>query len=171
VLLSALSNTDKQKEGYLAKADAYLDKPFQIDILLLIIKNLLLKQVERKEYYKSSVEILPDEFLDNTLDQDFLNRVLMLLESNLQDSTYSVERLSMDMHMDRTGLFRKIKALTGLSPSAFIRSVKLKKAKQLLIQGLAVADVADKVGFGTVSYFSKCFQEEFGCRPSLMNRK
>ena len=70
------------------------------------------------------------------------------------------------MRMDRTGLYRKLVAVVGKTPTNFIRSVRLKRAARLLEQGYTVAEVTDSVGFSTSSYFSKCFQEEFGVRPS-----
>ena len=70
------------------------------------------------------------------------------------------------MGMDRTGLYRKLVAVVGKTPTNFIRSVRLKRAAQLLEEGYTVAEVTDSVGFSTSSYFSKCFQEEFGVRPS-----
>ena len=84
----------------------------------------------------------------------------------MDNQEYSVETLSRDMGMDRTGLYRKLIALVGKTPTSFIRSVRLKRAAQLLEKGYTVAEVADCVGFSTSSYLCKCFQEEFGVRPS-----
>ena len=82
------------------------------------------------------------------------------------NASYSIEQLSKDLFMDRTGLYRKLSVIVGQTPSEFMRSVRLKRAAQLLESGLAVSDVAAQVGFGTTSYFTKCFQEEFGIKPS-----
>ena len=91
---------------------------------------------------------------------------------NLTNPAYSVEAWSRDLCMDRTGLYRKLVAIVGKTPTNFIRSVRLKQAAHLLEEGYTVAEVADMVGFSTSSYLSKCFQEEFGVRPSqYVNRK
>lgn len=95
-----------------------------------------------------------------------LQKVLGFIEKNLDNPAYSVEQLSKDMAMDRTNLYRKLSAAAGMTPSDFIRSVRLKHAAQLLEKGYRVSEVASEVGFGTTSYFSKCFQEMFGVAPS-----
>ena len=99
-------------------------------------------------------------------DETFLRKVLQYIEQNLDNPEYSVEVLSRDMGMDRTGLYRRLISVVGKTPTNFIRSIRLKRAAQLLKEGYTVAEVADLVGFNTSSYLSKCFQEEFGMRPS-----
>ena len=89
------------------------------------------------------------------------------VERHLDDTDYSVERLSADVGMSRMNLYRKLQSLTGQSPSGFVRTIRLKKAAALLAgHGLTVAEVADRVGFSTPSYFSKCFKEMFGVLPT-----
>ena len=88
-------------------------------------------------------------------------------ERNSQRSEEAAADVAERVGMDRSNLYRKLSAITGQSPTEFIRSVRLKRAAQLLESGLTVAEVADRVGFtGTTSYFAKCFQEEFGVKPS-----
>ena len=85
----------------------------------------------------------------------------------MDNPDYSVQQLSQDLGMDRTVLYKKMQSITGLAPSEFIRSIRLKRAAQLLTQGqYRVAEVAEKVGFNTQKYFSKYFQEAFGMSPS-----
>ena len=92
--------------------------------------------------------------------------MLQYIEQNLDNPEYSVEVLSRDMGMDRTGLYRRLISVVGKTPTNFIRSIRLRRAAQLLKEGYTVAEVADLVGFNTSSYLSKCFLEEFGMRPS-----
>ena len=119
-----------------------------------------------KEVFKNSAEIKPDEITIGKTDSLFMEKALQKVHENMENTAYSVKQLSSDLNMDRTGLFRKIKAITGLSPTAFIRSIKLKHARQLLDEGKSVSEVSVKVGFSSLSYFGKCFQQEYGKKPS-----
>lgn len=121
---------------------------------------------KRKELLKTAQKPASDNSLLSAADEAFLRKVLQFVEQNLDNSEYSVEVLSRDMGMDRTGLYRRLISVVGKTPTNFIRSIRLKRAAQLLKEGYSVAEVADLVGFSTSSYLSKCFQEEFGMRPS-----
>ncbi len=166
ILLTARSSEDVQIEAYEAGIDACIGKPFNMDILLLQIKHLIEQQEKRKELFRKSVVITPETVVTTPVDESLLKKALACIEKNLANPSYSVEQFSKDMCMDRTGLYRKLMALSGQSPTMFIRSIRLKRSTQLLEQGRPVAEVADMVGFGTASYFSKCFQEEYGVKPS-----
>ena len=141
------------------------------DILLLRIQHL----IERCSRYEQQYESVPETTENddrqepslNAADSEFLNKAIALVEANINTPNYSVEQLSKDLCMDRTGLYKKLNALLDKSPSLFIRSVRLKKAATLLREGqMSVSDIAVAVGFSSASYMSKCFQEEFGCKPS-----
>ncbi len=99
-------------------------------------------------------------------DEKFIQNALNYVETNLDNSNYNVEQLSRDLGMDRTGLYRKLVSIMGKTPTSFIRSVRLKRAARLLQEGYTVAETADQVGFGTSSYLSKCFKDEYGIKPS-----
>lgn len=132
------------------------------------MKTAFLQNVNKE--LKEQLEMLRQSTPDNSslpiVDEAFLHKVLEYVELNLDNPEYSVELLSRDMGMDRTGLYRKLISIVGKTPTNFIRSIRLKRATQLLKEGYTVAEVADRVGFSTSSYLSKCFQEEFGMRPS-----
>ena len=166
ILLSARSSEESKLKGFEAKADAYIGKPFNLEILKQRIQNLVQEQQSRKEVFKNSPKIKPDEITIGKTDSLFMEKALQQVHKNMENSAYSVQQLSSDLNMDRTGLFRKIKAITGLSPTAFIRSIKLKHARQLLEEGKSVSEVSVKVGFSSLSYFGKCFQQEYGKKPS-----
>lgn len=105
-------------------------------------------------------------------DARFLSHAIELVEKNLHIPGYSVEQLSRDLCMERTGLYRKLVALLDQSPSLFIRGIRLRRAAQLISEGrLSMAEIADCTGFSSSSYLSKCFQEMYGCRPSEYARK
>lgn len=166
ILLTAKTSDQAQIEGFEAGADAYISKPFNMDILLLRIQHLIEQQNQRKKVFKNAIAIDPDNFISSNVDKKLIKDALRHIEKNIDNASYSVEQLSKDLFMDRTGLYRKLSAIVGQTPSEFMRSVRLKRAAQLLVEGLPVAEVAAKVGFGTTSYFTKCFQDEFGIKPS-----
>jgi DNA-binding response OmpR family regulator len=167
ILLTAKSSDQAQIEGFEAGADAYIIKPFNMDILLLHIDRLVELQQQRKTAFKKTIALNPESFTNTNVDEELIKKALKYIEKNIDNASYSVELLSKDMCMDRTGLYRKLSAIVGQTPTEFIRSVRLKRAAQLLESGLPVTEVAERVGFwGTTSYFAKCFQEEFGVKPS-----
>ncbi len=166
VLLSAKSSDEVQSEGFRAGADAYVTKPFNMEILHLRIENLIEQQNRRRKIFKTELYISPDSLSISSLDEVFIKNTLEQINKNIANPSYSVDQLSKEMCLDRTGLYRKIKAITGQTPSELIRSVKIKRAAQLLKLGFPVAEVVEKVGFASSSYFARCFQEEFKCKPS-----
>ena len=137
-----------------------------LDVLIIEMRQLLEQQETRKKQINTINEKEEKQELLSETDEAFIRKVLKNVEQNLDNQEYSVETLSRDMGMERTGLYRKLIALVGKTPTSFIRSVRLKRAAQLLEKGYTVAEVADCVGFSTSSYLCKCFQEEFGVRPS-----
>ena len=171
ILLTAKASDKAQIEGFEAGADAYITKPFNMEILLMRIDNLIEQQDERKNAFRNTITINPESFTSTNVDEDLIKKVLNHIERNMGNTSYSVEQLSKDMFMDRTGLYRKLSAIVGQSPTEFIRSVRLKRAAQLLGSGLSVTEVAERVGFGTTSYFTKCFHEEYGIKPSQYNKQ
>ena len=140
------------------------------EMLLLKIKSLVeecdryQKDTKNKEENK---EIVDDKI--NVLSEEqskFISQAVEFVEKNLNNN-YSVEQLSRDMCMDRTGLYKKLNAALDISPSIFIRSIRLRRALQLLEENrLNITDIAEEVGFSSASYMSKCFIEEYGCKPS-----
>jgi signal transduction histidine kinase/DNA-binding response OmpR family regulator/ligand-binding sensor domain-containing protein len=167
IMLTARNSDQAQIESFEAGADAYVTKPFNMDIVRLHIDRLTELQQQRKSSFKKTIAINPESFTNTNIDEDLIIKALKYIENNIDNASYTVEQLSKDMCMDRTGLYRKLTAITGLTPTEFIRSIRLKRAAQLLANGLSVTEVADRTGFrGTTSYFAKCFQEEFGVKPS-----
>jgi transcriptional regulator GlxA family with amidase domain len=113
----------------------------------------------------------PHEAVDVTKDMrsedaEFLHRAIALVEQNM-NSSYSVEQLSRDLCMERTGLYKRLSALIDQSPSLFMRSIRLRRAAELIKEGsMTITEVAEATGFSSASYLSRCFQEEYGCKPS-----
>lgn len=131
--------------------------------LLLNLKEILQRQ---KEESSPGPIAKKDEKLLSVSDEKFIQQALNYVEQNMDNTEYSVEQLSKDLGLDRTGIYRKLVSIIGKTPTSFIRSIRLKRAARLLDEGYTVAETADRVGFGTSSYLSKCFREEFGVKPS-----
>lgn len=138
----------------------------KLDVLMIEMRQLLEQQEKRKVQLANAKENDNKNVLLSEADEKFIRKILKYVEDNIGNTEYSVESLSRDIGMDRTGLYRKLMAVVGKTPTSFIRSVRLKRAAQLLEEGYTVAEVADSVGFSTSSYLCKCFQDEFGVRPS-----
>jgi AraC-like DNA-binding protein len=143
-------------------------------LLLLRIQNLV-EQVNQYENTAAMVVLseptLPQkaetEPEPTQQEKEFMARATRLVEQHLSTPQYGVEQLAADLCMERTGLYKKLTALMQQSPVVFIRSIRLHRAAEMLLQGeLSIADVAARTGFSSTSYFSKCFQKEFGCKPS-----
>lgn len=168
ILLSARTSDDVRLEGYETGADAYLTKPFKLDILLARIRNLIEERNRRIATIAAEGEISPSEVTITTIDQKLMIRIMECIENNMDNSEYSVEELSSDVGMHRMNLYRKLQSLAGMTPSEFIRTMRLKRAAQLLRSdpNLTVSEVSDMVGFNTQKYFTKYFKEMFGVPPS-----
>ncbi len=168
ILLTAKASEQAQIEGFEVGVDAYVTKPFNMDILLLRINNLIEKKQKRIDEFKNNIVINTESFALTDVDQKFIAKVITTFEKNISNPSYSVDQLSRDMLMDRTGLYRKLVALIGQTPSEFIRLIRMKRAAQLLESGLSVVEVWERVGIVNASsgYFAKCFQDEFGIKPS-----
>ena len=161
VLLTAKSLDDQRAEGYDSGADAYISKPFSEKVLLSRIGNLLKSRILLKEHYLET-----GESAARPQENDFLARFRTKVQAHLGDENLSVEQIGSELCLGRVQLYRKTKALTGYSPVELIRITRLKAAERLLkTTDLGVAEIAYKVGFGTPSYFSKCFKELFGRAP------
>ncbi|SHE89287.1 hybrid sensor histidine kinase/response regulator transcription factor [Dysgonomonas macrotermitis] len=167
MLLTANDNLENERMGYKEGADAYIGKPFHWDILLFRIRNLLEQRRERQESFGRSIKINTDQITISSADDKLLQQALILIEENISNSEYSIEDLSNDMAMSRTTFYRKINSITGLTPTDFVRNIRLKKAAELLKrQELTIAEVAYNVGFSTPAYFTQAFKKEFGMLPS-----
>jgi len=173
LMLTAKSSDESRLESYQTGADAFLSKPFNEKILKARIENLLeTRKRLRKLFQKNPMTFLQDESM-KVQEKSFFEKVVELIEQNLDNSSFSVDQLGQEIGFTRVHLYRKIKALTGKTPSEFIRNYRLQKAADLLKNtDLNISEVAYRVGFESPSYFSKCFHEMFNCTPSeFINNK
>ena len=130
-------------------------------------EQLIEQQEGRKKEFRKTLRVNPSRITITSIDEQLLQKALKLIEEHIDNSEYNVEQLSADMGMSRMNLYRKLQAITGQTPTEFIRTIRLKRAAQLLQDGkLNVSEVADRVGFSSSSYFTKCFKEQFGVLPT-----
>lgn len=167
ILLTARTDDDVRREGYESGADAYIAKPFKMELLEARIRNLIEERARRIRHFSSTVDISPSQITVTSLDQKLIEKIMRLIEQNMDKPDYSIEELSSDVGMHRMNLYRKLQSITGMTPSEFLRTVRLKRAAQLLMQdrNLTVTEVADRVGFNTPKYFTRYFREMFGLSP------
>ena len=168
ILLTARALNKHQIEGYESGADAYITKPFQADLLLARISNLMKSRLQLRHLWSSSEqqEDKAKEPKVEVKEDAFILRFKAVVEEKMADSDLSVEDISAKMNLSRVQLYRKVKALTGCSPVDLLRKARLSEAHRLLMESdLSVSEIAYKVGFTSPSYFTKCFKEEHGKVP------
>jgi signal transduction histidine kinase/AraC-like DNA-binding protein len=172
ILLTAKASLEHKLEGLEIGADSYIPKPFNSRHLQIRVQKLIENRQRIRQHYRQSLSFDDDLPAVSNLDKNFLNKALKIINHNLADTDFGVEELSREIGMSRVHLYRKIKQLTGLTVSEFIRSVRLKKAMLLLTDsGLNVNEAAMATGFATPSYFAKCFKEQFKILPSDVLKK
>lgn len=166
LMLSAYALDDQRIEGYKSGADSYMTKPFNSDVLLARIRNLLLsrRQIDTgKENTKEQMEQL--EF--SSVDTSFVTHLQEYINNNMSNADLSINDLCGEMHMSRVQLYRKCKSLTNVSPVELVRNLRLKHAKQLLEHSeQTISEIAYEVGFSSPSYFAKCYRDQYGISPT-----
>ena len=174
ILLTARAGMESKIEGLETGADDYITKPFDARELLTRIKNLLeLRQKLRERFLKDAEKIglsvlvdLPEAGI-SSMEQKFLQKAIGIVNANLSDPDFTVKRFCAEMAMSNMQLHRKLVAVTFQTANRFIRTYRLNRAAILLEKRAGnVTEVAYEVGFNNLSWFAKCFQEQFGMPPS-----
>ncbi|KGE13220.1 hybrid sensor histidine kinase/response regulator transcription factor [Sphingobacterium deserti] len=167
VMLTARAYDMDEIGGLTAGADVYVKKPFDLRKLSLQVRNLLQVRYRIKQFYSKSLLIEPQKLVFNELDRSFLEKAKKIVESNLDNISFSVDDFADAMAMSRSTLHLKMKAITGESTVDFIRKVRFSEASNLLVEGNhSVTQISTMVGFNTVSYFATSFKNYFGVSPS-----
>lgn len=131
------------------------------------IRKLIEQQEKRKELFHKTIVISPSTITTTSLDEDLVKRALVSVEKNMDNADYTIEDLGRDLGLSRAHLNRKLQSIVELTPLQFIRSIRLKRAAQLLQDSqYNVAEIADMVGFNTLRYFNKYFKDEFHMTPT-----
>ena len=165
ILLTACSLDEQRIQGYDGGADSYISKPFNSQLLLARIRNLIESNQRMKQSLGDNHLLVKEDICD--MDKDFVGKFKELVEQNIADATLNVEDLGREMGMSRVQLYRKLKSLTNYSPNELLRIARLTKAASLLAATeKSVSEVAYEVGFSSPSYFTKCYKEHFGETPT-----
>ena len=167
IMLTAKASVENRIEGLETGADDYITKPFNMKELLTRINNLIDQRKKLRERFSREVTLQPKDIAITSADEKFLNRTIGIIEKNLGDGEFDVASLRDEIGLSHMQLFRKLKALTDQAPGDFIRTIRLKRAAQLMEKKFGnIAEITYEVGFNNLSYFAKCFKEMFGMSPS-----
>lgn len=167
ILLTAKTAEDSVMEGYETGADDYLTKPFNIEMLKLRINKFVELARMSHRQFRQQIDVKPSEITITSIDEKFIKRAIEVVEAHLGDSEFSVESLGQELAMNRVALWKKLQAITGKGPSDFIRTIRVKRGRQLLEQSqLTISEIAYTVGYNTVKRFTENFKAEFGMTPS-----
>jgi DNA-binding response OmpR family regulator len=165
ILLTAKVSQADKLIGLKYGADAYLTKPFDKEELLIRLEKLVQSRQQLQQHYANGADIFHSA--EPSVDDIFLQKLWEHIQNNLNETEFGVAELSSAAGMSQMQIYRKLKALTGKTPSQFIRSYRLRKGIELLQKGeLNISQVAYETGFNDPSYFSRVFQKEFGRNPS-----
>lgn len=171
ILLTACSLDEQRIQGYNGGADSYISKPFNSQLLLSRIRNLIDSRRQLRQFFGDNQTLAKENISD--MDKDFVSRFKALVEEKMGDAELNVEDLGKDMGLSRVQLYRKLKSLTNYAPNELLRQARLKKAASLLASSeMTIAEIAYEVGFSSPSYFTKCYKEQFGESPTdFLKRK
>jgi signal transduction histidine kinase/ligand-binding sensor domain-containing protein/DNA-binding response OmpR family regulator len=168
ILLTAKTSFVNQMEGFDVGADAYVTKPFNELLLISRIHNILHNRSLLHKAFVSEDIVVIDSLEINKNDQEFLEKIVSLIETYLESEDLNANFISSELGMSHSVVYKKLKSITGMTFIDFVRDYKLKKAKVLLqAGGISVAEVSYKVGYSDRKYFSKLFKKRFGVAPSV----
>ncbi len=167
IILTAMGDKESYLKGLDSGADLYLTKPFNYSILIQSIKSLLYNREKLRFYYTSNIHKIEDIDSFGNIEQRFINKLNGLIQENLGNSEFSVENLAENLNISRVQLYRKVKAIMGISISDYIGSIRLEKAKSMLEKtSLTISEIAYTNGFSSPNYFSTTFKNKYGTSPN-----
>jgi DNA-binding response OmpR family regulator/anti-sigma regulatory factor (Ser/Thr protein kinase) len=172
IMLTAKTDIESKLSGLELGADDYLTKPFNPQEIKARVKNILEKQERLRLFFGNKSEVKESELtVQNKKEDVFLTKAYAVIEKNLSDNNFGVEQFCQELNMSSSQLLRKLKALTNKTTVEFVRDYRLGRAASMLNQGETVSEVALSVGFESLSYFTKMFQDKFGVLPSEYKAK
>jgi signal transduction histidine kinase/ligand-binding sensor domain-containing protein/DNA-binding response OmpR family regulator len=167
VMLTARADINDKIDGLETGVDVYLTKPFNARELMANVSNLLRQRIKLRKQFSTSTVIRPSDVTSVSVDQAFLEKVVKTIETHFEDEQFSVESLAEHVNMSVSQLNRKLNALIDQPPGQLIRSLRLQRAANLLVQKAGtVSEICYRVGFSDNAYFSRAFRKQFGCSPS-----
>lgn len=172
ILLTAKSAAQYKLMGARHGADLYISKPFDPHFLLQNVNNLLTRQEKLQKQYSKTVRLEPSDIEITPVEEEFVKNVISIVEKNLQNPDFSSETLASKLNMSGSSLYRKLKTVTGISTAVFIRTIRIKRAAQLLAdKQRTITEIAYDVGFNDLKHFRTVFQKHFGCSPTEYREK
>ena len=179
ILLTARVTSSQVREGYESLADDYIMKPFDPELLVVRVANLLTNRKKLAERYGTemvSINREPQKAKETSvysaMEEKFMKKVMEIINKNIENPAYSIDQFSEEIGMSRVQVYRKIKAVTGMSPSKLILDIRLKTSLDMLQNTeYTVTEVSYRCGFNEISYFGKCFKTEYGLSPSEYIKK
>lgn len=172
ILLTAKTTLESKVEGFECGADVYVEKPFSIKQLHKQIENLLKLRLAFHKLMTTLSGETPSaltEFALSQKDFELIEKIQAVMTEQLADENFSIDSLAEDLNMSRSNFYRKIKALSGMSPNDYVKTFRLNKAAELIRSGIRISEVTEQVGFNSSSYFAKCFKAQFGVLPKEYN--
>ncbi len=167
LLLTAKTGTSNELKGLLSKADDYITKPFNAEILKQKVKNFIEMRKDLQKRYSQHLYLKPKDISVTNVDEQLLEDIQKIIDTRITEPDFTVTPFAEELGLSRMQLHRKLKALTGLSASEFIRSQRLKSSTKLIeTSDLSISEIAYSVGFNSPSYFIKCFKEAYGITPT-----
>ena len=167
IILTAQESTSTRIKCFKSGIDDYITKPFSTEVLLLKVKNILQSRRELQKKFSKEIRLEPTELAITNTDEAFLNKVMEIIQENLSNEDFSADFFAEKMAMSRVHLYRKLKSLTGESVSDFVKTIRLKLAADLIKnKNVSVKETTYLVGFSDPKYFSKCFKQQFGVKPT-----
>ncbi len=172
IMLTAKVSVQAKTEGMESGADIYIEKPFSIKQLHLQIENILrlrqqfYQRMRSIDGFNATAADTTDKPLGlNQQDLQFIEALQKSVQENMRDEEFSIDTLAEQLNLSRSSFYRKIKALTGMTPTDYLKNARMNEAARLLTSGLRSSEVAECIGFTSSSYFAKCFRAQFGCLP------
>ncbi len=168
ILLTAKTDEKDRADAYESGADAFISKPFNLNVLHARIRNLLKSRERVAHDFKSQLVFDMKEMNITNLDETFLQKAIDCVNRHLDDSNFDQQQFSEEMGVSKSTLYNKLKSLTGLNTSAFITNIRMKAACRIMDQNrqIRISELAYAVGFNDPKYFSSCFKKEFNMRPT-----
>ena len=172
VMLTAKGDDMDKILGLEYGADDYITKPFNMEVLKLRINKIIEMNVKRQEIFNQDIKIEPSRITITPLDQQLVEKAIQIVEDNISETEFSVEELASSLNISRSYFYKKMIKITGKKPIEFIRTIRMKRAQQLLTESqMQVSEIAYTLGYNSPKIFSKHFKEEFNISPSEFIRQ
>jgi len=167
ILLTALSDAENRLKGTQCGADDYITKPFEKDLLIARVKALLENRTKLQQYFYNEITFKKQNFKISPEYREFLSTCISIIERNIADESFNIKKFSQEIGMSHSGLYRKVKSISGQSIAGFIRFIRLRKSAELMVEtNYSIKEIAWEVGINDIKYFRKQFSALFGMNPS-----